>query len=119
MTNVNPGDGGRRRDPEQLRAEANQGSLGGDAIEGTVHDLKHLHNRLSDLSDTVLQRIPVVKEGAPLKQGGTYLDINAPERGEFTASGDMIADRGSRLVPKAAVDYEAWNALVERLGMSG
>jgi hypothetical protein len=86
-----------------------------DHVAGTAHDLKALHAKLSELPDTVLERIPVLEEGSPLRQGATYVDLNASARGEFTASGNMVAIPGSALVPKAAVDYEAWNLLLERL----
>jgi hypothetical protein len=96
-------------------AEESRDAFDVDHVAGTAHDLKPIHARLSELPDAVLERIPVLEEGSPLRQGATYVDLNASRRGEFTATGDMVAIAGSALVPKAAVDYEAWNLLLERL----
>jgi hypothetical protein len=86
-----------------------------DAIQGSAFDLKALHRKLRDLPDDVLQRIRIVAEGEPLEQGATYTDLSAPELGEFTARGDVVAGPGSSLVPKAAVDYETWNLLLAQM----
>ena len=87
----------------------------------TAYDIKDLHRRLNHLLDDDLKQIVVQPEGARLKQGATYFDLNAPERGEFTATGDMTAGSGNYYVAKDDVHYNLWNLLVgveepDRLG---
>jgi hypothetical protein len=53
----------------------------------------------------------VLPEGQRLQQGGTYLDLNDLDRGEFTAMGNMEASPGNAFVPKDQVPYQVWNRL--------
>lgn len=78
---------------------------------GTAYDLKPLHRMLSGIADDDLKQIPVLPEGAHLQQGATYIDLcnNQPE--EFTATGDMMAERGHYFIPKDKVPYPLWNLL--------
>jgi hypothetical protein len=71
---------------------------------------KELWTRL-DLSAEELGRLPILAAGARLEQGGTYLDLDNPARGPFTALGGHEATNGSRYVAKKDVDYELWNRL--------
>ncbi len=48
-----------------------------------------------------------------LEQGAKYIDLNDPERKEFTAMGAMSASRNNWYVPKTEVDYMLWNRLTE------
>ena len=51
-----------------------------------------------------LRRVPVLKPGTRLEQGGTYVDL-AGDRRSFTATGEMTARPGSGLVRKQKVEY--------------
>jgi hypothetical protein len=77
----------------------------------TAYDIREVHRSLPGFADDELRQIPVLPEGARLQQGATYLDLSDPGRGEFTATGDMEASRGHRLVPKGEVPYSIWNRL--------
>jgi hypothetical protein len=76
-----------------------------------AYDIKDLHRRFHNLPDDELKQILILPEGARLEQGATYLDLNDPDRREFTATGDMIAGPQNYYVPKGRVDYEMWNRL--------
>jgi hypothetical protein len=76
-------------------------------------DAKPIHRRLERFADDELRQIPVVQEGARLDQGATYIDLNARDPHEFTASSNMAADRDNWYVPKARVPYEIWSRLTE------
>ncbi|MDP8924635.1 MAG: hypothetical protein M3O34_17405 [Chloroflexota bacterium] len=116
--------------PEHFRRDLNPDPHGGQnfgpASENTVtsaYDIKDLNRDLPNLTDDELKQISVVQEGDQLEQGAVYFDLNDPGRGEFKARGDMVAEPGSRLVPKSKVDYQLWNALIgvenpERLGFA-
>lgn len=84
----------------------------------TAKGVKDVHAVLSDWSDDDLDQIPVVPDGARLEQDATYIDLSAPTRREFTATGDMSAERGQCLIAKKEVPYELWNRLrgVEHAG---
>ncbi len=89
----------------------------------SAYDVKDLSRELPNLTDDELKQISVVQEGDQLEQGAVYFDLNNPGQGEFKARGDMVAEPGTRLVPKSAVDYQLWNALIgvdnpERLGFA-
>lgn len=75
----------------------------------TAYDVKPLHRDFDEWNDADLKRIPILPEGQRLEQGATYLDMRDPERGEFTATGEMSA--GGATVPKARVAYPTWNRL--------
>ena len=77
----------------------------------TAYDIKDLHSRLPDLRDDELRQIPVVQNGSRLEQGAVYLDLMEPERGVFTASGDMAAEAGHAYVAKSETAYPVWNRL--------
>jgi hypothetical protein len=57
----------------------------------------------------------VVDAGSRLRQGATYVNLNRPGLGEFTAGGAMVAERTDYYIPKADVDYETWDLLLKRL----
>jgi hypothetical protein len=87
----------------------------------TAYDIKPLHRRFDHILDPDLKQIRVLPDGARLKQGATYFDLNDPDRGEFTATGDMEAGPNNYYVPKDEVHYNLWNLLIgvetpERLG---
>lgn len=78
----------------------------------TAYDLKDAHRMLEGMTDDGLKQIPILWEGTRLEQGATYIDLRDPQRVEFKAMGDMVADSDHWYVPKAAVDYELWNRLI-------
>ncbi len=75
-------------------------------------DDKELHEQLPELTNDLLGRLSIVNAGTRLEQGGTYLDLNARERGPFTALGSQEAEANNRYVAKKDTDYELWNMLV-------
>lgn len=78
----------------------------------TAYDLKDAHRLLEGITDDGLKQIPVLPLGARLEQGATYIDLQDPQRREFTATGDMAAGPDNWYVPKDGVDYELWNRLI-------
>lgn len=99
--------------PEFLAGQ-NYGLDGEQYEEGapTAFDYKDITDLLPDWTSSDLKQLAIVPEGSRLQQGATYFDIRHPERGEFKARGDMVAESGSRLVPKDRVAYDLWNRLV-------
>ena len=117
--------------PEEYKKDLSPNAMAGQNIGSqaaqaeksarTAYDLKPVHNRLDHLLDNDLKQIPVLEEGTRLKQGATYFDLNHPERGEITATGEMIAEADNWYVAKSDVHYNLWNLLIgvdnpERLG---
>jgi hypothetical protein len=78
----------------------------------TMRDVKDLHARYRDWSDSDLQQVPILPAGSRLEQNATYIDLAESEPREFTATGDMQAAERQRIVPKSAVPYEIWNRLL-------
>ncbi len=112
---------------EDLNPEANAGQNFGQAgahvLEEmrTAYDIKDLHNAFDHLGDTELKGIPVLPVGTRLRQGATYVDLQHPDREEFTARAGMEATEQNWFVPKSMVDYQTWNKLIgvtnpERIG---
>ena len=64
-----------------------------------------------EFTDDELKRIHILEEGQRLRQGARYLDVNAPDRAAFTATGDQRVGSGERIVPKADTPYWLWNRL--------
>jgi hypothetical protein len=77
----------------------------------SAFDVKDVNRSLSRFADDELRQIPILPEGERLLQGATYIDLTNPGRGEFTATGEMSARSGERLVPKSDVPYPLWNRL--------
>jgi hypothetical protein len=73
---------------------------------------KVLHERLPELRDEELTRLSVLEPGTRLEQGGTYVDLEDPQRRPFTAHGGEEATQRNRFVAKRNTDYELWNRLV-------
>ncbi|NEP16472.1 MAG: hypothetical protein F6J97_06145 [Leptolyngbya sp. SIO4C1] len=99
--NPNP-EAGQNDGPETVEA---------DRFEQTAYEIEALHSRLSDFEKDELQAIPVLKPGARLQQGATYIDLSQSSIEEFTGMGDMSVEAGSYVVPKDRVDYLLWNRL--------
>ncbi len=72
---------------------------------------KSLHERLPQLDNAELARLPVLQAGTRLEQGHTYLDLNDLRRGPFKALGSQEAGKQNRYIAKTDVDYELWNEL--------
>ena len=80
-------------------------------FERTAMDIDKLQH-LEDFSDDELKQIPILKPGTRLQQGATYINLNDPDREEFTGVGDMTVDSNSLIVPKDQVGYLIWNRLI-------
>ncbi len=102
----------RDLNPDHMAGQ-NIGEVAADREQGlpTAYDLKSVHRSLQKFDDDDLKQIPVVPQGQRLQQGATYLDLNDPEREEFTATGDMQAGASNCYVPKSEVPYPVWNRL--------
>ncbi len=102
----------RDLNPDHMEGQ-NIGALSAEHERGvpTAYDLKDLHRSMQGFADDELKQIPVVPEGSRLQQGATYLDLNDPERQEFTATGEMRASADNFYVPKSEVPYPVWNRL--------
>jgi hypothetical protein len=88
----------------------------------TAFNIKAVHGRLNGLHDDDLKAIPIVPEGTRLQQGATYIDLLG-DRQEFTATGEMTAEKHHAYAPKDSIDYQLWNRLIgvtnpERAGNS-
>lgn len=77
----------------------------------TAKDVKDAHAQLRDWSDDDLDEVPIVPPGSRLEQNATYLDLDARQPREFTATGDMTARSDQCLVEKSTVPYQLWNRL--------
>lgn len=83
--------------------------------------IKELHSKLEGFTNDELTQIVVLPQGSRLEQGAKYIDLNDPQRQEFTAMGSMEAGSDNYYVPKTEVGYQIWNRLIgvqnpERLG---
>jgi hypothetical protein len=78
----------------------------------TMRDVKALHARYREWSDSDLQQVPVLSPGSRLEQGATYIDLDEAEPREFTATGDLQAAASQHIVAKSSVPYEVWNRLL-------
>jgi hypothetical protein len=103
------------RQPEDpdLRPNRLAGQNVGERIDSELAAvMKELTQTFPDFTEDELVQIPIVREGARLEQGATYVDLKDPERKPFTARGDMQAASGAWLVPKADLPHEIWNRLI-------
>lgn len=78
----------------------------------TAYDVKGAHDRWRGLEDGELKQIPILPAGGRVEQGAIYIDLRLPHPQEFTATGNMEADREHWYVPKASVPYWIWNRLI-------
>ena len=78
----------------------------------SAYDLKDAHRMLEGITDDGLKQIPVLPDDTRLEQGATYIDLQDPQRREFTATADMVAGPEHWYVPKHSVDYQLWNRLI-------
>ena len=112
LTNPTGLDRGPDEFADDIAPDTSSGKPGGHADESVVAvQDKVLHERLPQLSNEELARLPVLQPGTRLEQGGTYLDLNDPGQGPFQAIGGQEAGRQNRYIAKRDVDYELWNRL--------
>lgn len=78
----------------------------------SAYDVKAVHDRLRDINDEDLKRVPVIPPGSRLQQGATYVDLAAAHPEEFTATGNMTAGRENLYIPKAETPYWLWNEVI-------
>jgi hypothetical protein len=107
----------RDLNPGQMEGQnIGRASSGSDPRARTAAEIKALVERLSDFNQDELMTIPIVPEGAHLKQGAVYLDLRDPTPVPITASAGIVAAPGHYYTAKAEVPYQTWNRLVETLG---
>ena len=117
--------------PEEYRRDLNPNAMAGQNIGAgetspqesarTAYDIKQVHRKFDHLLDADLKQIRVLPEGSRLQHGATYFDLNHPERGEITATGEMSAEADNWYVAKADTHYNLWNLIIgvdnpDRLG---
>lgn len=111
------------RQPDEWQQDLNPNPTAGQnhGIQGagtndslTADQIKDLHRSLTGYTDTELKQIVVLPAGSRLEQGATYIDLQDPERQEFTAMGGMAAGPDHYYVPKSEVGYQLWNRLLGR-----
>lgn len=98
------------RDLNPTRLAGQNIGIPGDGLPN-AYDMKDVHRSLTGFTDDDLRQISIVPQGERLRQGATYLDLCDPRRDEFTATAEMSAGSGQRLVPKNEVPYTLWNRL--------
>lgn len=111
------------RQPDEWQQDLNPNPTAGQnhGVQGagtndslTADQIKDLHRSLTGYTDTELKQIVVLPAGSRLEQGATYIDLQDPERQEFTAMGGMAAGPDHYYVPKSEVGYQLWNRLLGR-----
>jgi hypothetical protein len=80
----------------------------------TAYDIREVRRTLHHLPDDELNQVPILPEGMRLQQGATYVDLHSDRPEEFTAMGDMVAQRDQWVVPKDQVPDPVWNRLLGR-----
>lgn len=110
-----------RRHPDEYERDLNPDRMAGqnlgereDLIRASDLPAEELPDPLRQFDRGELQRIPVVRPGAHLKQGATYVDLNAPRLIEFQALGDQTAGPDNVFVPKRELDHVRWNRMLGR-----
>lgn len=78
----------------------------------TAYEIKELHSQLESFTSEELKQIPILKPGTRLQQGATYIDVNDPQRQEYTGMGNMSVEENNFIVPKSEIGYELWNRLI-------
>ncbi|MGF1459752.1 MAG: hypothetical protein ACFBSG_12080 [Leptolyngbyaceae cyanobacterium] len=82
-------------------------------FERTAADIEQLRSQLTGWSEADLQRIPVLKSGARLEQGATYVNLQDATRQAYTGMANDSVAADDYIVPKAEVAYDLWNRLVD------
>lgn len=99
--------------PNRMQGQ-NVGAGAGDVNPGVTNasHVKKLTRNLDGFTKDELTQIPVLPDGARLKQGAVYVDLVDPERDPFTAEGNDVVPPGRAVVPKAETPYMYWNRLL-------
>ena len=82
----------------------------------SAYEFKELHGKFPQLDNADLKDIPILPAGTRLDQGATYLDLNNPEKGEYSAVSNETVGEKDYIVPKKEVDYLLWNRLTGKDG---
>ncbi len=82
----------------------------------SAYEFKELHDRFPQLDNADLKNIPILPADTRLAQGATYLDLNNPEKGEYSAVGNETVGEKDYIVPKTEVGYPLWNRLTGKEG---
>lgn len=101
--------------PDHMAGQ-NIGPGGPDSVDRGeyVSQRKDLVNSLVEFNKNELAQIPLVRAGARLKRGATYLDIRMRGLEPFTATENTFAPEGRCIVPKAETPIDLWKRLLER-----
>jgi hypothetical protein len=97
-----------------MHAGENHGDRGPHAEQNapSASDLKEVRNHFNGWQEDDLKQITILPTGSRLEQGAVYVDLHAPERGEFKAMGNETAHEGTHYVPKNVTPYPLWNRLI-------
>lgn len=96
----------------ELEVDASNGRLTAEGEKTDAGGGHETRRQFAELRRDEIDRIPVLKPGAHLEQGGVYLDLDDTESGPFVAIGHEAVVEGDRLVAKRDADHEIWNRLV-------
>ena len=75
-------------------------------------DIPELRSILGDFTPSELRQIQVLRPGARLQQGATYIDLRQPNRRPFTATGHEIAGNNTWLVARSELPFQYWKWLL-------
>ena len=108
--------------PAEWQRDLNPDPLGGQNIGEHVVDHepgtraasedKEAIELLHDFRMDELQEITVLRSGARLEQGATYVDLRDESRRPFRATAQMVAGEHNRYVPKSETPYPFWNRII-------
>lgn len=76
-------------------------------------EVKDIAAALPDFTSDELRQIPVVRPGARLKPGATYVDLRAVQRGTFAAPVEAYAGQDAWYVAKMDVAPPLWERLFQ------
>ncbi len=82
----------------------------------SAYEHKELHSKFPQFDNAELKNIPILPAGTRLDQGATYLDMNNPDKGEYSAVGNETVGEKDYIVPKTEVGYPLWNKLTGKEG---
>jgi hypothetical protein len=74
-------------------------------------DVRTEHRVLQELSEAALRDMPLLEQGTTLARRCEYLDVHDPGRADFRAEGGEVVRPGQRIVARADLAEEAWQAL--------
>jgi hypothetical protein len=92
----------------------NYGLEGADIPTRTAIDIKEFHEYLQDFTPDELRQIEVLKSGARLEAGATYINLAVERPHEIQAMGNEDVGDNDYYIAKKGVPYQLWNKLLER-----